>query len=123
MDSKQMSQVTTGVIIALVGLILLGAQFRTGLDIGRLWPLIPLVIGLSRYGTIDEKGNRGNGGWFILVGALFLLHNYHVLRIGDSWPLFIVWAGVAMMYGSRRDQRHDRDNELGSGQPRNGSAH
>ena len=122
MDSKQMSQVTTGLVIALVGLIFLAGQLGTGFDIGRLWPLFPLVIGLTQFAKVDAHGKRGNGTWWVFVGVLFLLNNYRILRIGDSWPLFIVAAGVAMIYGSWRDHRHDRNSELGSGQPRNGSA-
>ena len=88
MESRQVSQVTTGVMVIVVGLLL-------------------LIVGLSRFASTDDQGRRGNGGWLLLVGALFLLNNFRILGLGDSWPLFIIGAGVAMMFGrgNRRARR------------------
>lgn len=127
MDSKQVSQLTTGLLVVLVGLILLGGQLRIGADFGRLWPLFLLVIGCSMFMRVNDDGTRGNGTWFLFLGALFLLNNYRILRISDSWPLFIVFAGLAIMFGRSnrggRRRRKDRDAAAvgQSGQPGNGS--
>lgn len=102
MDSKQVSQVTTGGLIVVVGLLLLAGQFRTGLDFGRLWPVVLIVIGLGRFMTTTPDGRRGNGGWLLFIGALFLLNNFRILGLGDSWPLFIVAGGLSMMFSRKR---------------------
>ena len=36
----------------------------------------------------------------VLTGAIFLAHTYRVVRLHDSWPLFIVIAGLSVMFGS-----------------------
>jgi hypothetical protein len=126
-DSKQVSQLTTGLLVVMVGLILLGGQFRVGFDFGRLWPLFLIVIGVSYFMRVNEDGTRGNGTWFLFLGVLFLLNNYRILRISDSWPLFIVFTGLAIMFGNShrggRRRRRERDAAAAgqSGQPGNGS--
>lgn len=107
-----MSQATTGVVIIVIGLILLGRQLHLGLDMGRLWPLILIVLGVSRFLNVDADGRRGNGAWLLLVGGLFLLNNYRILGLGDSWPVFIIAAGLAFIFG--------RDHHRGSRGPSSG---
>jgi hypothetical protein len=104
-DSKQVSQATTGLIIVVVGLVLLGGQFRMGLDFGRLWPLVLIVIGIGRFLTTTPDGRRGNGAWLLFIGVLFLLNNFRILGLGDSWPLFIVAAGLSIMFGRRGERK------------------
>jgi hypothetical protein len=126
-DSKQVSQLTTGVIVVLVGLMLLGGQWRVGLDIGRLWPLFLLVAGVAQFMRVNDDGTRGNGTWLLFLGTIFLLNSYRIVRFSDSWPLFIVAAGLSIMFGRKerggRRRRRDRDAAaMGqSGQPGNGS--
>lgn len=105
MDSKQMSQATTGLIVIVIGLLLLGRQLHLGLDLGRMWPLILIVLGLSKFMTVDADGHRGNGAWLLLIGGLFLLNNYRILGLGDSWPVFIIAGGLAMIFGRDRERR------------------
>jgi len=128
-DSKQVSQLTTGLLVVLVGLICLGGQLRAdfGFDFGRLWPLFIIVIGISQFMRVNDDGTRGNGTWFLFLGVIFLLNNYRILRIGESWPLFIVAAGLAIMFGRKdrggRRRRRNRDAVVMGepGQPGNGS--
>jgi cell wall-active antibiotic response 4TMS protein YvqF len=45
------------------------------------------------------------GGLLLLVGLLFALQNLgmvHAGRLGDYWPLFIVWIGLCRMLGPGR---------------------
>ncbi len=45
------------------------------------------------------------GGLLLLVGALFVLQNLGLVRagrIGDYWPLLLVWVGLARMLGPAR---------------------
>ncbi len=126
MDNKQVSQLTTGLIVILVGLMLLGGQWRVGLDIGRLWPLFLIAAGVAQFMRMNDDGTRGNGTWLLFLGTLFLLNSYRIVRFSDSWPLFIVAAGVGIIFGrnerSARKSRKDRDVAAGqTGQPGNGS--
>jgi len=100
-----MSQATTGVVVMVIGLILLGRQLHLGLDIGRMWPLILIVLGVSKFLTVDADGHRQNGAWLLLVGGLFLLNNYRILGLGDSWPVFIIAGGLALIFGRDRERR------------------
>ena len=105
MESKQASQFTTGLVVIAIGLMLLAGQVDSlwAWDIGRLWPVIFLVIGVGRFLNTDRRG-RGGGVWFLFLGVLFLMHTYDYFRLRDSWPLFIVAAGVSMMFP--KDKRH-----------------
>jgi hypothetical protein len=52
----------------------------------------------------SRRVSRIVGGLLLLlVGGLFLLENFGVLhashRLTDFWPLFLVWAGLARMFG------------------------
>ena len=105
MESRQVSQLTTGIMVIVVGLLLLGHQLRLGLDFGRLWPVLLIIAGLSRFASVNDEGRRGNGGWMVLVGVLCLLNNFRILGLGDSWPLFIIGAGVGIMFGRGRRSR------------------
>jgi hypothetical protein len=112
-DSKQVSQLTTGLLVVLVGSILLSGQLHVGADFGRLWPLFLLVIGVSQFMRVNDDGTHGNGTWFLFLGAVFLLNNYRILRFSDSWPLFIVAVGLGIMFGRKdrggRRRRRNRD--------------
>jgi hypothetical protein len=37
--------------------------------------------------------------WLLLVGVLFLLDTFGVLRWGHSWPFFLILGGVMMLLG------------------------
>jgi hypothetical protein len=109
MDSKQVSQLTTGIVVIVVGLLMLGHQLHLGFDFGRLWPVLLLIPGLSRFAGGEGEGRRGTGGWMILVAVLLLLNNYHILGLRESWPLFVIGAGLAIMFGrGRRGERSRR---------------
>ncbi len=45
------------------------------------------------------------GGLLVFVGVLFFLQNLGVMhagRIGDYWPLLLVWLGLTRLLGPRR---------------------
>ena len=115
MDGKRISQATTGIVIIVVGLLMLGHQLHLGLNFGRYWPVILIVMGLSKFMIITDEGYRQNGGWLVLVGGLLLLNNLHILGLGDSWPLFIVAAGLGMVFGRDRRSRRQTTPATGGG--------
>jgi hypothetical protein len=101
-----------GLLMIALGLMFLSAQLgiAPGLDMSRLWPVILIVFGLSRVVFPDvEDGrarNRFGGFWLVFVGGIFLLNNFGVMTLGQSWPLFIVAGGVAILFGRREDAPH-----------------
>jgi hypothetical protein len=101
MDSKQASQVTTGLVVVTIGLVMLAGQLdlEWGLDFGRMWPLIFVVIGA---GKLLSSESRGSGVWFLFLGGIFLMHTYRILSLGRSWPLFVVVAGLSIIFPKRR---------------------
>lgn len=90
-----------------VGVVFLVGRLNGGLDwsIQRLWPVLPLVMGLSKLIVPAEDGSRRGGVWLTLVGIVFLLHNYQIMLIDDSWPLFIVGLGVSILLGRGKRPR------------------
>jgi hypothetical protein len=101
MDSKQASQVTTGLVVVTIGLMMLAGQFDSdwAMDFGRMWPLIFVLIGVGRLLTSD---GRGSGAWFLFLAGIFFMHTYRILSLSRSWPLFIVLAGLSMLFPKRR---------------------
>lgn len=101
MDRRQSSQVTMGVLLVAIGLIFLGDQlgFSLSWNFGRLWPLILIVLGTAKV----ARSSGGSGGYMLaLIGIIFLLHTYGIMTLDSSWPLFIVAAGLSMLFGGRR---------------------
>lgn len=95
------NDIVWGVILIVVGLVFLAGNYDMGVDInfGRMWPLILIVIGLAK-AVFPEGESRLSGMPLVFVGGIFLAHNYDVMRIHDSWPLFIVAAGIGILTSS-----------------------
>ncbi len=95
------NDIVGGVILILVGLLFLAGNYDLGIDIdfGRMWPLILIVIGLAKV-VFPEGESRLGGMPLVFVGGIFLAHNYDVLRIQQSWPLFVVAAGIGILASS-----------------------
>jgi hypothetical protein len=89
----------TGLVIMALGAIFLADNlgFVDVGSIGRFWPVILILLGI---GSIFRPGHRRGGAWLLFLGALFLLHTFGYFRLHDSWPLFIVAAGVGMIWRS-----------------------
>jgi len=107
-DNRQASQLTTGVLVIAIGVLLLAGQLNAGWHFGRLWPVILIVIGLGRYLGTGADGRRGSGFWLLFLGGIFLLNNFRVLMLHDSWPLFIIAAGLLMIFGRKHEWSRQR---------------
>jgi hypothetical protein len=92
---------TTGLVLIAIGLVFLAGNLDLGirLDIGRLWPLILIGIGGSKL-LFPGDGVRASGLPLLLIGSIFLAHNYRVISLRQSWPLFIVAAGLSVLVSS-----------------------
>jgi hypothetical protein len=120
---RERSNIGTGIVLITLGLIFL-ADRQGYAHFGQWWPLLMIVGGLSTMVFSQGEGadrrecrSRFSGLWLVFVGVLFLLHQNDVLRIGQSWPLFIVAAGVGIMFGPRRRRGPSDATHLNGGQP------
>ena len=111
MTSRQASQVTKGMVIIVIGLLLLAGQVHIAwdwddefgrVDAGRLWPLILLTIGVGRFLAPREDGRWSGGVVLLFLGGVLLMHTLDVMSLRDSWPLFIVAGGLSIMFSGHR---------------------
>lgn len=90
---------------ALIGalLIVLGTVFilmNLGLiehvPIFRFWPLILIMIGLSKLIQADYGKARWDGAWLLLLGVWFQMVTLRLLGLTyrNSWPLLLIIWGV-----------------------------
>lgn len=104
--------VVSGVLLVLIGLVFLASNLGTIPDVNfaRLWPVILVVIGAGRILSPSPDENRWSGMVLIFIAGIFLAHNYDVVRLADSWPLFIVGAGLSVLLNasSCRTNRNER---------------
>lgn len=91
-----------GLIIAGIGVLLLlenlGVVYVE--DVWRYWPVILIVMGISRAASCYGMGGRVWGGMLVLGGTVFLLSNLGFIR-GDVWrffwPVILIGIGIAML--------------------------
>jgi len=109
------SHLVGGVILIVLGLIFFGDELNLTPDwnVGRLWPLILITIGVVRFVVPHRDGSRGGGAWLVFVGAIFMLHNYNLMSLHRSWPLFVVAAGVSILFSARAAARRRLDEPMG----------
>jgi predicted membrane protein len=64
-----------------------------------LWPLIIIVVGLVRF--VECPTGRAASALLIMVGGVLLLNNLGYIKFawGELWPMFLIAAGVAMIWG------------------------
>lgn len=124
--SRERNGIGTGILLITIGLIFLADRQGYG-GFGNFWPLILIVMGASKLFFRDDQSiragvvtgrrgcrreNRFSGLWLIMVGVIFLLHQNHIFRINQTWPLFIVAAGLGIVF-SGIFNRKDADPNAG----------
>ncbi len=120
---RDRSSVGTGILLITIGLLFM-ADRQGYMGFHNLWPVIIIVMGVvtlafprdrsdadtvvGRRGRRRDRGSRlGGGMWMILVGVLLLANQNHWLMMRDSWPLFIVAGGLALILGGLSRRRVD----------------
>lgn len=106
MDRQHTGQAVAGALLVAVGIIFLGDRLGWGpaWNMGQMWPVLTIVAGLTQLMS-SERGRWRRGLFWVGFGLIFLLDRLHVLAIRDSWPLFIVSAGIAVLLGHGRCER------------------
>src|SRR5262249_25842132 len=116
---KRHSDAVAGMVLIALGAIFLGQQLHPDAKwtLERLWPVLLIVIGVTQIAVRGVDGIR-RAIFPIFIGALFLLDRYRVLRIHQTWPLFIVLVGLLILFSRRdRSEEHDLPQDI-SGEPR-----
>jgi len=75
------------------------------------WPLLLVALGLGRLVGPIGPDERRHGGGLVFIGGVLLLHTLHIFRLHDSWPLFVVAAGLSWIWGGWRGQPWRRRQE------------
>lgn len=79
-----------------------------------LWPVILIVVGLAKLSSpVNDVGGVGrrsrrqlvSGGWIVLIGVMMLLDQNGWLYLSESWPFFIIAAGVSLLLARRHTDR------------------
>lgn len=93
------SKLVTGLLLLTFGMLFLVDRFYwfDASQVFRLWPLWLIAFGVLRIAFPCRGRGRLAGFWPVLIGSIFLLDTLDVLHIGESWPLFIVGAGLLMV--------------------------
>lgn len=122
---RDRNSIGAGIVLITVGLIFLADRQGYG-GFGSFWPLILIAMGASKFfssgddmfSRSDRRCRRGDtrygGIWLIMVGVIFLLHQNHIWRISQTWPLFIVAGGVGIILSGVLNRR---DNNSNTGDP------
>lgn len=105
-----------GLVIIAVGIIalLVNLGYDIRISLWDYWPLILILIGLSRIFQPREYRSLWFGLIVTALGILFLLNNFYIINFGfeEVWPIIIILIGVAMLrhgYGVSRGRSTDAD--------------
>jgi LiaF transmembrane domain len=100
-------KIVVGVVLVLLGLAFL-AERQGWLGIDHAWRLWPLILVFIAIGKLSE-GARGVQPAFSLlwIAGIFFLETFRVIPIRDSWPLFIVLAGISAIWKAVRPDDHE----------------
>ena len=110
-ERSRTGQIVLGVVLIAIGLMFLADRMMFAHAFSRYWPVLLIIWGL---GHAVERRGRG-GLWLTGVGVIMLLHTTDVFQLDESWPLFIVIAGLNAIWGGlvprRRRWRLEDDHD------------
>ena len=98
-------RVIAGVAILAAGVVLLVFQLTgSDLDLGTLWPLIVIGVGLTRFVDGEGERRRGAGMVIMLVGCWLLINTLGLFNLTyqDSWPLLLILLGLGRLFEADR---------------------
>jgi len=101
--------VTIGLLLIALGGLFLADQLAFNDAFHRYWPALLIVLGI---GHLFSREQRGGTPWLLVVGVIMLLHTTDVLRLRDSWPLFVVAAGLGWIWSGWRGPAVGPDGEI-----------
>lgn len=103
-DSQQARVILGGTIVAVgVAFLLRNLGVIEFSIVGRLWPLVLVLIGALKLTQARHTSGYVVGGALMMVGALMTLNNLGVIRFGfrDWWPLLMIFGGFVLLARGR----------------------
>jgi hypothetical protein len=98
--------IAIGIVLVLFGVALL-LQRTLAVDghlVGRLWPIVLIVLGVSNAWGADDsrrgRGRRRGGVWLVFLGVWGLVSEFELfgLDFSTSWPLLVVGVGGLIVW-------------------------
>jgi hypothetical protein len=68
-------------------------------QVWRFWPLFFVVMAIKHLVRWSADSIRGAFA-FLFMAAIFFMNNFGVVSLQYSWPLFIVLAGIMIVWGA-----------------------
>lgn len=100
MASSNHKRAIVGIILVLIGGVFLLDNLGFDIDIPYYlfsWPAIFVVFGI-----INLLSGSGKAALiFFGLAAVFYLHHYDIVRIGEIWPLILIIVGLSFIIGRR----------------------
>jgi Domain of unknown function (DUF5668) len=89
-----------GAAIMVIGLIfLMDHMHLVGAEmLATFWPLVFVVYGLTRIIVPSRPGAEVGGLWIALFGWLFMLDRLNITSVRESWPVFLIVAGLMVVF-------------------------
>jgi predicted membrane protein len=99
-DWRGMSSWVPGALLILVGTLVFLDHINViqGQRIWKYWPVLLIVVGIAKF---VNEGKRVGGVLLVLMGGFLMAEQlgYATLTWGAIWPLLIIAAGIAMIWG------------------------
>lgn len=88
-----------GLLVSLGIVFLLDRMFIIQPWVLALWfPLFLVVFGVTRIVWPSRPGRQIGGVWIGLVGALLLFDQLDIIKMQESWPTFVIMAGLMLVF-------------------------
>lgn len=101
---KSKSALIAGTTLVVVGGLLLLNNFDVieGYLIWKFWPLTLVAIGLAQFALSIGHEYFPDGLWLVFTGGWLYVSLQHVwgLGFGETWPLWLVAWGIAVVWRS-----------------------
>lgn len=68
-------------------------------QVWRFWPLFFVIMAIKSLARWNEDSIRGAFA-MLFMAAIFFMHNFQVVSLQYSWPLFVVLAGIMIVWGA-----------------------
>lgn len=99
-DPVDRRHVAFGVVIMALGLLFLMDKLEIVQRalVGLFWPGVFVAWGFKRIAWPSRPGSEVGGVWIALIGGLLMLDQLSIVRLGESWPLFVIIGGMLMIF-------------------------
>lgn len=108
---RRRSHLVLGLFLLLIGGILLAANLGYGIPWSLLlyWPLLLMGVGILGLIAPNRHLRRSSGMWLFVSGLYCQIGMTHWFGLGwwNAWPLFVIAAGIDLIFFKDEDKRHE----------------